>query len=200
MPSTPQTVDPAEVLDQIAARADAATIADAPGYEVRRDGTVWSLRNWRGMGYRMVSTVDGAGGYPKVRLSLPDGRRINRYVHRLVAQAFLGPRPAGAQIRHLNGDRSDARASNLAWGSALENAADRDRHGTTARGSRNSQARLSEAQVRAIRERAMAGELHYAIAASVGCHKSTISRIVRGDRWAHVPTRAAITSALGGEA
>ena len=175
-----------DVISQALALSEAASIPEAPGYEVRADGTVWSQRNWRGYGPRQIVPTRGPNGYPKVRLSLPDGRRINRAVHRLVALAFLGPRPEGAQIRHLNGDRTDARASNLAWGSAQQNAADRDRHGTTARGCRNGQARLSERQVIEIRSRASRGESQYAIASDFGVAQTTISRAVRGKGWAHV--------------
>lgn len=38
-----------------------------------------------------------------------------QYVHQLVAEAFLGPRPAGHDTDHRDKDRSNNRASNLRW-------------------------------------------------------------------------------------
>ncbi|BCI54928.1 hypothetical protein NIIDNTM18_42060 [Mycolicibacterium litorale] len=56
--------------------------------------------------------------------------RTTRTVHSLVADAFLGPRPAGAEVRHKNGRPDDCRASNLEYGTRSENAEDSKRHGT----------------------------------------------------------------------
>lgn len=173
-------------LDEIQARADAATIGDIPGYEVRSDGTVWSTRNWRGYGERQVAPVVGQGGYLKVRLSLPGGRRINRNVHRLVAESFLGPRPDGAHIRHLNGDQTDNRVSNLAWGTHAENMRDRDAHGTTARGSANGSSRLTEQDVLAIRTLAAGGLSQRSIAARFDVSQTAIWRILNEKGWTHV--------------
>ena len=60
-------------------------------------------------------------------------------MHRIVALAFAGPQPAArVEVRHLNGNRHDNRALNLAWGTAKENAMDREQHGRTSRGLRHS--------------------------------------------------------------
>ena len=54
-------------------------------------------------------------GTPMVQLLLPDGRHRAVRVARLVAAAFLPPRPRGALLSFLSDDRSDVRAANLAW-------------------------------------------------------------------------------------
>lgn len=56
-------------------------------------------------------------------------------VHLLILRTFHGPRPSTAhEARHLNGIRTDNQKDNLCWGTKKENAADKDRHGTTVRG------------------------------------------------------------------
>lgn len=102
-----------------------------------------------------------------------------RHVHVLVAAAFIGPRPAGMQIRHLDGDRENNRAENLAYGTPAENARDRLSHGTNGR-------KLTEDEVRTIRQRRDAGETLSRIASSYGVTHQLISAITRGDRWAAV--------------
>lgn len=67
-------------------------------------------------GYRVVNPMVG-------------GRRFNRRVHILVAEAFLGPRPAGAHIRHLDGNPANNMLENLQYGTPSENVADTIRHG-----------------------------------------------------------------------
>jgi hypothetical protein len=44
--------------------------------------------------------------------------------------AFVGPCPAGLEIRHLNGNATDNHLSNLTYGTKSENELDRVRHGT----------------------------------------------------------------------
>jgi hypothetical protein len=64
-------------------------------------------------------------GYPEVKL----GGKRTTLVHVMVATAFLGPRPAGKEVRHLDGDPTNNRPENLAWGTHLENVHDTIRHG-----------------------------------------------------------------------
>jgi hypothetical protein len=58
------------------------------------------------------------------------------FVHRLVLEAFVGPMPPGAVSRHLNGDPTDNRIENLAYGSQSENQLDAIRHGTHSQASK----------------------------------------------------------------
>lgn len=107
-------------------------------------------------------------------------------VHRLVLEAFVGPRRAGRQARHLNGDRYDNRLENLAWGTAKENAADKVRHGTQRRGELVHTALLAEADVRVILDRLVRGDKHVTIADDFGVTADAVARIHRGDNWRHV--------------
>lgn len=102
-------------------------------YEVSSDGRVRSLDrvDWRGQRYRgrMLTLNVKSGGYLTVGLC-DNGEHRTRAIHRLVAEAFLGPRPDGCEVRHLDGDPKNNRLANLAYGSPSENSLDRVRHGT----------------------------------------------------------------------
>ena len=112
-----------------------------PQYEVTRDGRVFSVgSNWRGYGRREMRQTPNADGYPSVRLTI-NGRRVRLAVHRLVAKQYLPPRPSPRhEVRHLDGDKNNPSAENLAWGTQKENADDRERHGRTSRGPAHSAA------------------------------------------------------------
>lgn len=71
--------------------------------------------------------IDKAG-YPRVTLKV-GGARHNYLVHHLVLKAFVGPKPAGMECRHLNGNPADDRLENLKWGTPTENSYDTVRHG-----------------------------------------------------------------------
>lgn len=73
-------------------------------------------------------------------------------VHRLVADAFLGPCPVGHEVNHQNLDKADNRAANLEYVTRSENMLHAAKSGI-GRGARNRQAVLTEADVREIRSR-----------------------------------------------
>jgi hypothetical protein len=121
------------------------------GYEITRDGRVFSNTNWRGMGRRELAQHLNDDGYPSVRVTLA-GKRVRYAVHSLVAAAYLPPRPTWwHEVRHLDGNKLNASADNLAWGTQKENAEDRERHGRTSRGESHSAAIKASNQAEATR-------------------------------------------------
>jgi hypothetical protein len=105
-----------------------------PGYEVSDDGRVRSVgTNWRGYGPRELVPQPDDDGYLRVRLTIANKRRKRVAVHKLVAEAFLGRCLEGCtQVRHLDGNQTNNRWDNIAWGTAADNAADRSAHGRAA--------------------------------------------------------------------
>lgn len=69
------------------------------------------------------------GKHLYVNLRNDGGKRRTRYVHQLVLEAFVGPRPEGQEVRHLNDEPKDNRLVNLAYGTASANMHDRVRNG-----------------------------------------------------------------------
>lgn len=69
-----------------------------------------------------------------LRATLYHQGRWTRRVHQLVAAAFLGPRPEGMEVRHLDGDRKRNVPGNLAYGTHAENVRDQVTHGTARNG------------------------------------------------------------------
>ena len=146
-----------------------------PRYEVSSLGRV------RGRNGLKTPTKEKSG-YWRVGLCR-GGHRLSFLVHRLVLAAFVGPCPAGLESCHEDDDPNNNRLSNLRWDTPRANAADRDTNGGTARGEESPVAKLTEADVRAIR--AACGR-QVDIAAQFGVGQTHVSRIRRGEAWAHV--------------
>jgi hypothetical protein len=107
-------------------------IADWEGlYEASSYGRFRSLprRTRTGIhGGGVLKLFPGAQGYYMVKL-WRNGKSTTRMAHRLIAQTFLGPRPEGLEIRHLNDDKLDNRLVNLCYGTRSENKKDSVRNG-----------------------------------------------------------------------
>ncbi len=133
-------------------------VPGATGYGVDRDGGMWSRWRRGGRGKALTSTWlpvkqnTRADGYRIAWIKLDDGTAKTVVVHILILRTFVGERPSRYQTRHLDGNRSNNRLENLAWGTTWENWEDRLRHGTDSRGERHPQAKLKLSQVRAIRK------------------------------------------------
>ena len=63
---------------------------------------------------RLLKLIKMKIGYQKVCLTV-GGKYHQRYVHRLVAEAFLGACPIGITVNHINGVRDDNRLCNLEY-------------------------------------------------------------------------------------
>ena len=150
-------------------------------YDVSDDGRVYSRRS-----ALALKTGLAAHLYPQVGLCR-EGRRHYSTVHRLVLLAFVGPCPDGGVACHGDGDPENNTLSNLRWGTPLDNAQDRDMHGTTARGRAVNTAVLSAADVLSIRaEYALGGVTHSALASKYAVGRRAIGRVVRGETWSHI--------------
>lgn len=152
-----------------------------PGYTPLEDGTII------GPSGKRLKPIPDAKGYQRVSVYAVPGVQRKIRVHLLVCEAFHGPKPfPDAEVRHLNGVRTDNRAENLAWGTAAENQHDRVLHGTavTSRGEQHPNAALTEKQVQGIRSRyADGGVLQRELAAEYGVSVKTINHILCGRRW-----------------
>lgn len=109
------------------------------------------------------------------------------YVHRLVAEAFI-PNPEGKpDVAHIDGDGTNNHVSNLRWATESENMADKLQHGTATIGSRHGNAKLTEEDVREIRQ-LRAEKVHVdEIAAMYGVSRWTIYDVCNPKRcWKHL--------------
>ncbi|MGV8972266.1 MAG: HNH endonuclease [Rhodoglobus sp.] len=108
------------------------TLLPIPGHEetywASAEGVI-STRRRRGSHGGALKAYLGTNGYLNVDLYLNGSRQI-RTVHSLIAETFLGPRPDGHLVRHLNGNALDNRIENLQYGTPSENAYDSVAHGT----------------------------------------------------------------------
>lgn len=117
-----------------------------------------------------------------------DGRDVLAGRQALVM--FTGENPPDLVARHGPcHTRACVNPRHLSWGTEIDNAQDKVRDGTNLDGAAHHQARLTEADVREIRQRYADGALQRELAAEYGVSRGHIGGIVTGRFWRRVPDR-----------
>lgn len=129
-----------------------------------------------------LSQHTNALGYKIVRFGY-NGKRCASQVGRMVLMAFHGLPAPDHHCRHLNGDPTDNRAENLAWGTHLENMADRKAHGNYPQGDKHPGAKITNEQAMEIY---LSNETGRALAERYGICETKISAIRLGHTWKDV--------------
>jgi hypothetical protein len=159
-----------------------------PNYEVSDYGNVRRAVPASGTAVGLILRPNMRKGYLSYRLySHQNGTHVSAHV--LVCAAFHGPRPSTKhEVAHWDGARTNCWKGNLRWATGLKNAADRERHGRTARGAANGFARLTEAAVAMIKGNIRNGRhgVLTMLAREHAVSLSTIHDIKVGRTWKHV--------------
>lgn len=136
------------------------------------------LRAW---GERLLNPSVRRNGYRALMLSRSDVK-VNAYVHHLVAHAFIGPRPPGMWINHIDGDKLNNRVENLEYVTVTENNRHAFRTGLQPTGESRAHTRLRDEEVRAIRRAVADGKGYGELAEAYGVTAEHVSLIARGKR------------------
>lgn len=168
-----------------------------PLYRVGSDMSIWS--RWT----KGRARVTNSWHRRKWRVR-PDGRKFvtlcsgtrheNFLASRLILWCFKGPPPDGKpECRHLDANPENDSPDNLAWGDRRDQYDDMVRcgtfrHGTPDnRGERCGAAKLTEADIPAIRARLRTGHSRRRVATAYGVARQTIDDIANKVTWTCVP-------------
>jgi len=126
-------------------------------------------------------------GYRQMLLSM-NGKYYTVRVHRLVAEAFIGPVPVGYEVNHKDGDKNNNRADNLEYITHIENMSHAMKvlHKQPAIGVHHGRSKLSEEDVRNIRRLLADGVSRRKIGFVYGVSGVAITLIANGRTWTHV--------------
>jgi len=174
-------------------RQGAVPIPGFPGYHIDRTGRVWSAhrkgRIPRGAWSRWLDCRDWTlrqpwrdpEGYLHHTLVRDgEGNRQRIALHILVATTFLGSRPEGLVVAHLDGDKSNNRVENLAYVTQRENIEHKRDHGTMHCGDRSHLSRLTDHQCSRMLDCLRAGFSRREVAGAFGVTVSHVAALKTG--------------------
>lgn len=98
-----------------------STIKGFDNHKVSTTGRVMNIKTGK-----ILSPFTTKNGYQTIALS-ECGKSHKKYVHRIVAEAFIPNEYSKLQVNHLNGNKRDNRVENLEWCTSSENHLHRSR-------------------------------------------------------------------------
>ena len=85
-------------------------ITDFPKYLIDTDGNIYNKRT-----NKKLKISDNGRGYKKVSLYTEEGKMVNKYIHRLVAETFIDNPNNLSEVNHIDEDKSNNCVDNLEW-------------------------------------------------------------------------------------
>lgn len=152
------------------------------GYEISNTGLVRSK-------FKTIIALPDKRGYLRISLWTEKGCR-KFSVHKLMAETFLGERPHGHVVRHLDGNNSNNNILNIAYGTRAQNEKDKIFHGTALQGIKHPKSKLTDDHIKEIREafdKENSNNLIKIFAEKYSVSSATIRNIVLRKRWKHLP-------------
>lgn len=148
-------------------------------YMVSEEGEIFSVKL-----NRVLTGQKDKDGYIRVTLRDNNGKRVTKYIHRIVAETFLPlPEHSNYEIDHIDGCRTNNKLSNLRWLSSGDN--NRVRH-YTAKGSRNGKSKIDELCATIVCDLLQEGYSCPRIARQLNISISIVKEIRKRNNWKHI--------------
>jgi len=164
------------------------SVKNYPMYQVSNLGRIRSYH--REPKPKILSPGIRSYEYHRLALYNKNSQRRNTYVHILIAEAFLGPRPDGYVCNHKDGIKKHDEASNLEWISRSEDTNHAHRLNlipTVIRlGEDNSNSKLKNGEIWLIKKLLLHGIKQIIIARMFKITRGYVSHILLGHNWKHI--------------
>ena len=164
-----------QALEQTAEQNRVAVKGFEGLYEVDRKGNIFSLRN-----QIVLKPYKNDCGYMKVNLYDSFRKCKKKYVHRLVAEAFV-PNPKNKpEVNRIDCDKQNNSVENLEWCTRKQNLIHSYEHGLKRHGENHGMHKLTIEQVNDIRSKQLT-QKEYAL--KYGVKQCTVSAIQKHRLW-----------------
>ena len=150
-------------------------------YEVSNRGNVKSLNYCRSGEEKLLNPRLNSN--KRLFITLSKNKKKKHYtIHSLVAQAFIGERPEGYDVCHIDGDKLNNNLQNLKYDTRSQNNIDIYRYG-----SKNPNGKLSPDEVIEMRKMYATGKYtHKDLVEIFNVNQSSISKIINGKTFSWI--------------
>ncbi len=164
-------------------------ISEKEKYQISNFGRVKSFKV--DTEYGVLIKLFSVGGYLRIPLTQKNGKKTARYVHKLVAEAFLEkPSEKHKYVIHLDYDKKNNATHNLQWATAFEKEQHQFKNPIyKGPGRVITYSKLTEGKVRIIKKKLLDPNRKTRlkmIAKQFGISEMQLHRIKKGENWGHV--------------
>lgn len=160
-----------------------------PDYGVTANGVAYRMTksptNSKPVPYPVRMVKDSRCGYPTASI-MRNRKQTAAYVHIMILDAFVGPRPDGMQACHNDGNHENCTLSNLRWDTRSANALDKRRHGTSCAGERHCNAVFSRGDVEWIRAYPKKRGMFNRMSERLQVSRYAVHAAYYGKTWSHL--------------
>lgn len=149
-------------------------------YNIHEEGVIERINT-----NKSLKPQNNGNGYLKVTLTIK-GRQYQRYIHRLVAEIYIGRKDYQNQVNHIDGNKSNNSVTNLEWVSNSENQIHAHLTGLKNNGNKLWNGKFSETDINLMKIYDELKMKRKDIAKIFKCSKSTISEILKGNRYKYI--------------
>ncbi len=155
-----------------------------PEYKICSNGTVISVKYKKS---RILKDYKAGKGYRMVDM-MYNGKRVKKYVHRLVAEHFIKNSKNLPEVNHKDGDKNNNCVKNLNWTDGVGNMKHaREKLGFDNKGEKSKLSKLTEKSVREIFELYSTGKYTTGqIGKKYGVDYRHVWGILKGIYWKHL--------------
>jgi hypothetical protein len=125
-------------------------------------------------------------GYGTFAVRVEDGSMVSERAHRVSFEMHYGPIPDGMQVLHDCDNRPCVRPDHIYAGTHEDNMRDRDKRNRTSRGEQIGTSRLTELDVRQMRNRRIHGDSYDELAIRFGVVPAYVRAVCAGRSWKHL--------------
>jgi len=164
-----------------------------PHYFAREEGSVWTLwyKRWRAQPQRDWKLGEEFHSCVTVYNKASDRLVVSMYgvqpyLHHVMLEAFVGPKPPGLECCHYDGDETNCSIQNLRWDTHSSNELDKRRCGTSNQGGRHWRALFHDSDALRILQRHAAGDDITRLAEEYNVLPIVIYKLVRRQSYTHL--------------
>jgi hypothetical protein len=157
-----------------------------PKYRIDVTGQVWWFHKGLNIWKTLSPGITKKKNYRRINLRDSSGAITSIFIHCLMLEAFVGPRPEGMECCHWDGNGGNNNLDNIRWDTPKNNSKDAIRLGRNHPGEKCGSSKLTDKIILRIRRLKNRGWTNRKLADKFNVSSTVIFNVYHRNTWKHV--------------